>query len=140
LLCPFFNDAFTLPPRLRASHPSISFLLPPSPSSLLLTSQGLVLLSLLPAIGLLTHFQRLYHKSVLRREILLTFLHTLILLSPLVILENFFSWGAVIQTKIASEAAKKGGAEWGYRVLFGFVQVREEGREGGREEEGLCMF
>jgi hypothetical protein len=99
--------------------------LPPSLPSLLPTKQGLVLLSLLPAIGLLTHFQRLYHKSVLRREILLTFLLTMIFLSPLVILENFFSFGAVIQTKIASQAAKEGRAGSG-----------EEGRGGERRGEG----
>lgn len=66
----------------------------------------------------------------------------MILLSPIVLLENFFSWTAVIQIKIAAEAEKKGGAEWGYRVLFGFVQVREEGREGrvGEKVAGILSL
>lgn len=55
--------------------------------------QGLILLSLLPACFMLGYTERLFQKSVLRREMLLTFLVTIIFMSPLVVFENFFSFG-----------------------------------------------
>lgn len=88
--------------------------------------QGLILLSLLPAVFMMTYSQRLFARSVLRREMVLTFFLAILCMSPVVVVENL--WYYVVLTKSHLDDAgdvphSTGAITWAYRFLSAFVRA-----------------
>ena len=80
----------------------------------------------------MTYMQRLFHRSVLRSEMIVSWFMTLAYMAPLVIMENL--WYYVILTK--SNLDSEGGVlhstlaiSWGYRLLSSFVRVSQFSHE-----------
>lgn len=89
-------------------------------------TQSLVILSLLPAFTTMMYMHRLFHRSVLRSEMVVSFFITMIYMSPVVILENLWYLAALTKSNLDKEGAalhSTEGITWGYKLLASFVRV-----------------
>lgn len=73
------------------------------------------------------YMQRLFPKSVLRSEMLLTFFWTMAWMGPLVVLENVSYFGVLTKSSLEAQGARGHTTEaiaWGYKLASAFVRVR----------------
>lgn len=91
-------------------------------------TQGLIILSLLPAAFTMGYMRRLFPKSVLRSEMVLTFFLGMAWMSPLVVLENLAYYGVLTASTLEAQGGRQHSTEaitWGYHLLAAVVRVRE---------------
>jgi RsiW-degrading membrane proteinase PrsW (M82 family) len=86
-------------------------------AAMFLPELGLVLLSLLPAATLLSFLESRFRKSVIRMQMLITFLEGVAWMVPFVILENVFNYLLIVKTRLPKEGT------CGLCVLSDFLQA-----------------
>lgn len=72
-------------------------------ASMFLPALGLTLLSLLPAVTLLSFLETRFRKSVIRMQMVITFFEAVLWMIPIVILENLTNYLLIERTKLPRE-------------------------------------
>ena len=112
-------------PAKRTLHIISAFTLTrPTPSNP--KKQGLILLSLLPAVFMMAYLQYLFPLCVLRQEMLLTFFLAILYMGPVVLLENLWYWSVLTKSRLDDAGYATHSTPtltWAYKLLSSFVRA-----------------
>jgi hypothetical protein len=73
------------------------------------------------------YMRRLFHKSVLRSEMLMTFFLTMGWMAPWVVAENLFYAGVLTHSSLEAQGSREhttAAITWAWRLFSAFVRVR----------------